>query len=123
LHERSFPNTYLSAGDLLTGAQDRTVVVATDGCRLLGYAAGKAQPIDYYIDFVAVPTESRGQGIGGALVTALVQRLAERHGARQSACAVVVGGNAPSRRMLAKLGFRPYLELVSYRMPATSLVA
>jgi hypothetical protein len=35
----------------------------------------------------------------------------------------VVGGNAPSRRMPAKLGFRPYLELVSYRMPATSLVA
>ena len=121
LHERCFPNTYLSAGSLLTG--DRTVVVATDGGRLLGYAAGKAQLDDYFVDFVAVPTETRGHGVGGALVTALVQRLAERHGARHSACAVVAGGNAPSRRMLAKLGFRPHLELVSYRRPATSLVA
>lgn len=121
LHERCFPNTYLSAGSMVAG--DRTVVVATDGSRLLGYAAGKAQPDEYYVDFVAVSTESRGHGIGGALVTALVQRLAERHGARHCACAVVVGGNAPSRRMLARLGFRPHLELVSYRTPATSLVA
>jgi ribosomal protein S18 acetylase RimI-like enzyme len=123
LHDGCFPNTYLSAAGLLSGAQDRTVVVATDGARLLGYAAGKAQPEDYFIDFVAVPTESRGQGVAGALVTALVQRLAEKHGERRCACAVVVGGNAPSRRMLHKLGFRPYLELVSYRMRATSLVA
>ncbi|HVV22833.1 MAG TPA: GNAT family N-acetyltransferase [Pseudonocardiaceae bacterium] len=123
LHDGSFPNTYLSAASLLTGAQDRTVMVATDGCRLLGYATGKAQPEDYFIDFVAVSTECRGRGIGGALVTALVQRLADRHGARHSACAVVAGGNAPSRRMLHKLGFHTHVELVSYRRPATSLVA
>jgi ribosomal protein S18 acetylase RimI-like enzyme len=123
LHEGSFPNTYLSAAGLLTGAQDRTVMVATDGARLLGYAAGKAQPEEYFVDFVAVPTECRGHGIAGALVTALVQRLADRHGARHSACAVVAGGNAPSRRMLHKLGFHTHLELVSYRRPATSAVA
>ncbi len=123
LHEQSFPSTYLSAAALLTGAQDRTVVVATDGGRLCGYAAGKAQAEEYYVDFVAVATESRDRGIGGALVTALVQRLAERHGARPRASAVVVGGNAPSRRMLARLGFRPHLDMVSYRTSATSLVA
>lgn len=113
LHE-----THASAGPLL--GSDHLVVV-TEG-PLLGYAAGRAQQ-DYLIDFVAVAPESRNRGVGTALVTTLVQRLADRHGARDSACAVVSGGNAPARRMLHTLGFQPHLELVSYRRPATCLVA
>ncbi|HKN99562.1 MAG TPA: GNAT family N-acetyltransferase [Pseudonocardiaceae bacterium] len=116
LHETSFPHA--PAGSLFAG----TVVIATDGPRLIGYAAGRAQE-DYLIDFVAVAPESRAGGVGAALVTTLVQRLADRHGARESACAVVAGGNAPARRMLHTLGFQPHLELVSYRRRATSLVA
>jgi ribosomal protein S18 acetylase RimI-like enzyme len=123
LHERSFPHTYLSAAQLLAGAQDHTTVVATDGGSLLGYAAGSAQPGEYFVDFVAVAPEARGRGIGPALVTTLVQRLADRHGEREQASAVVAGGNAASRRMLDTLGFRPSLELVSYRRRAASLVA
>jgi GNAT superfamily N-acetyltransferase len=123
LHERSFPNTYLSAAALLSGVRDKTVVTATVDGTLVGYAAGGVQPQDYFVDVVAVTPESRCHGIGGALVTTLVQRLADLHGAREAACAVVAGGNAPSRRMLHTLGFRPRLELVSYRLRATSLVA
>jgi ribosomal protein S18 acetylase RimI-like enzyme len=123
LHERSFPNTYLSAAAVLAGERDRTVVTATIDGTLAGYAVGGVQPQDYFIDFVAVPAEARCKGIGSALVTTLVQRLADRHGAREAACAVVAGGNAPSRHMLRTLGFRPRIELVSYRVRATSLVA
>jgi ribosomal protein S18 acetylase RimI-like enzyme len=121
LHDGCFPGTYLSAAGLLAG--DRTVVVAAGGTQLAGYAAGGVQPADYFVDFVAVAPEYRSRGIGRALVTTLVQRLADVHGARECACAVVAGGNAPSRRMLRELGFQPRLELVSYRMKATSLVA
>lgn len=116
LHGTYFPHA--PTGSPFAG----TVVIATDGPRLLGYAAGRAHD-DYLIDFVAVAPESRDGGVGAALVTTLVQRLADRHGARESACAVVAGGNAPARRMLRTLGFRPHLELVSYRRRATSLVA
>ncbi len=123
LHDRSFPNTYLSAAALLSGERDRTVVTATVDGTLVGYAVGGIQPADYFVDFVAVTSESRCRGIGSALVTTLVQRLADLHGAREAACAVVAGGNAPSRRLLHTLGFRPRLELVSYRLRATSLVA
>lgn len=123
LHERCFPNTYLSAAQLMAGTGDHTVVVATDGPRLLGYAVGSVQPGEYFVDYVAVAEESRGRGIAGALVTTLVQRLADRHGERHQASAVVAGGNAASRRMLHTLGFRPCLELVSYRRRAASLVA
>jgi ribosomal protein S18 acetylase RimI-like enzyme len=123
MHEGSFPNTYLSAAALLAGDRERTVVVATDAKRLVGYAVGGTQPEGYFLDFVAVATDSRGHGIGGALITTLVQRLADLHGARRSAFVCVAGGNAPSRRMLHKAGFRPRLELVSYRSPARSQVA
>jgi len=123
LHEACFPNTYISAAQLLAGGPDRTVIAAFDGCCLVGYAVGRVQQAEYFIDFVAVATESRGRGIAGALVTALIQRLADRHGARSKACATVVGGNAASRRMLHNLGFLPLLELVSYRLRAQRLVA
>jgi GNAT superfamily N-acetyltransferase len=123
MHDRYFPDAYLSSAGLLSGVSGRTVVVATEGDRLLGYAAGGVQPQDYFVDFVAVATGSRNHGLGAALVTTLVQRLAELHGARESAYAVIAGGNAPSRRMLHTLGFRPDLELVSYRLRATRLVA
>jgi ribosomal protein S18 acetylase RimI-like enzyme len=123
LHEQSFPNTYLSAAAILAGTGDRVLVTATHNGKLVGYAVGGIQPLDYFVDFVAVAPESRSHGIGAALVTTLVQRLADKHGARTTACAVVAGGNAPSRRMLHTLGFRPHLELVSYRLRATSLVA
>lgn len=121
LHDSSFPDSYLSAAGLLDG--DRSVLVATDGGRLVGYAAGGVQPGDYYVDFVAVDPRHQSRGVGRALVTTLVQRLADLHGVRECACAVVAGGNAPSRRMLRELGFTPRLELVGYRKQATSLVA
>jgi ribosomal protein S18 acetylase RimI-like enzyme len=123
LHEQSFPHTYLSAAQLLSGAQDHTVVSASSGGQLLGYAVGSVAPVEYFVDFVAVAPEARGMGIAGALVTTLVQRLADRHGERQHASAVVAGGNAVSRRVLRTLGFEPSLELLSYRRTAESLVA
>lgn len=123
LHDELFPNTYLSAATLLAGDPEHTVIAATDDGRLIGYAVGSAQPHDYFIDFVGVATEFRGRGIGTALVTTLVQRLADQHGARSAACAVVAGGNEPSRRMFRGLGFVPHKELVSYRLRATSQAA
>jgi ribosomal protein S18 acetylase RimI-like enzyme len=123
LHDESFPNTYLSAAQLLAGESDRTIVAAYDAGRLVGYAAGRAHPTEYYLDFVAVAPQSRGRGIAGALVTTVVQRLAEVHGRKERVCTTVAGGNAASRRMLHNLGFQPMSELVGYRLRARRLVA
>ena len=54
LHERCFPKTHLSGRELVDGSRDHTVVVAMDGDRVLGYASGKAEPGEFYLDFVAV---------------------------------------------------------------------
>ncbi|MEU5695496.1 GNAT family N-acetyltransferase [Actinosynnema sp. NPDC020468] len=115
LHERCFPNSYLSGRRLVDGDDRHTVVVAMDGERVLGYAAGKAEPGEYYLDFVAVEPDARGQGVGAALATELVWKLAERFGARSQAAATVLGGNSSSQRMFDRLGFRLHLELIAYR--------
>ncbi|MBM7813365.1 GNAT family N-acetyltransferase [Saccharothrix algeriensis] len=115
LHERCFPKTYLSGRKLVDGDGKHTVVVAMDGDRVLGYAAGKAEPGEYYVDFVAVEPDVRGGGVGAALVTELVWKLAERCGARPQAAASILAGNASSQRMFDRLGFRRHLELVAYR--------
>ncbi|WP_285751889.1 GNAT family N-acetyltransferase [Lentzea sp. NBRC 105346] len=115
LHERCFPHSYMSGRQLVDGTKNRTVVVAMDGQRVLGYAGGKAQPEEYYVDFVAVEPDARGQGIGAQLVTELLWKLACDQGARPQAAASILAGNESSRRMFGRLGFRLHLELVAYR--------
>jgi ribosomal protein S18 acetylase RimI-like enzyme len=112
LHDRCFPNTYLSG--LRLAENDRTVVVAqADGVQ--GYAVGRAQQDEYFVDFVGVEPAARGTGLGPALVTELVWALAARHGARPRVAASVARGNEPSERMFGKLDFHAHLDLISYR--------
>jgi ribosomal protein S18 acetylase RimI-like enzyme len=119
LHERCFPRTYLSGKQLVESKPStRTVVVAMDGERVIGYAAGKAQPEEYYVDFVAVEPDVRGQGVGAALITELLWKLAADHGARPQAAASIYTGNESSQNMFARLGFRLHIELVAYRHTA-----
>jgi GNAT superfamily N-acetyltransferase len=115
LHERCFPRTYLSGAKLVDGSGERTVVVAMDGDNVLGYAAGKPQAEEYFVDFVAVEPDLRGQGVAGALVTELVWKLAAAHGARKQAAAAILVGNEASEKMFARMGFRLLVELVTYR--------
>jgi hypothetical protein len=123
MHDRYYPSGCVSGAELAAGTTDRSVVVATEGDRLLGYAVGRAHAGDYLVDFAAVRPPVRDAGLAGTLVTVLVQGLAERHGPRRRAVAMVAGEPTDFRDTLGRLGFEPAVELVGYRRRAASLVA
>jgi ribosomal protein S18 acetylase RimI-like enzyme len=106
LHERCFPDA-----PMLTG----TVVVLLGERGLLGYAAGHTQADEYQIDAVGVDEDARSCGVGRTLVRRLLGELAVRGGVRDRAAVLVRDGDDASTRMVAKLGFTPHAEFVSYR--------
>ncbi|MGF1515854.1 MAG: GNAT family N-acetyltransferase [Elainellaceae cyanobacterium] len=58
------------------------------------------------IETVAVLPEARGQGLGKALLRAL---LAERRSRRHSQVGItVINGNSRARHLYESIGFRPY---------------
>ena len=72
--------------------------------KLAGYAGMRTVLDEGYISNVAVAPECRRQGIGEALVRALIQEGEER---KLSFLTLEVRvGNAPARRLYARLGFR-----------------
>lgn len=123
LHERCFPNRTVSGRGLVDPEGDRTVVVLDHG-GIIGYAAGYPQVEEFYVDYVGVDPAHRSTGAGGALVRGLLRELAEQHGARGQAAAVIGLGNDASERMFTNLGFELHLELVGYRRkPLAAVVA
>lgn len=123
LHDQHYPSARISGAQLGGGVPDRTLILATEGDRLLGYAAGRAHSGDYLVDFAVVCRTVRDARLGATLVTTLVQSLAERHGPRRRAIVTVTGHRTDSLDMFTRLGFAPVVELVGYRRRAASQVA
>lgn len=55
-------------------------LAATEGGRVVGYGGMRSAAGEYYIDNIAVSPEHRRQGIGRALVAALIERARQEHG-------------------------------------------
>ena len=68
VHDQEFPATYAGLERLLPDEPDGKfhVLVAEEGSRFLGYAAGRVQPDgDGYLDYLAVPDAARGRAPAG----------------------------------------------------------
>lgn len=91
-------------------------LVAMDGERLMGYVGSQTVPPEADMMNVAVDPDYRRQGVAEALVTALVERLAER-----GCCSLsleVRQSNRPAIALYDKLGFVPAgLRKNYYRNP------
>jgi len=91
-----------------TGYEAR-VAVADDGERVLGYACFGATPMTeatYDLYWLVVAQDARGQGIGGALSTALEVELRERGARIIRVETSSLEGQGGARRFYEKTGFR-----------------
>ena len=78
-------------------------LVAMDGERLVGYGGSQTVLGEADMMNVAVDPEYRRQGVAGALVTALAQRLAQQ--GNVSLMLEVRASNVPAMALYQKLGF------------------
>lgn len=112
LHDRCFPHAHRVGANLL--GDQGIVLVARRGAHVVGYARIESQPSgDGYLDFVAVDSDSRGQGIAGHLVRAACLRTAAAGG--QSLDLTVNEDNTAARSLYRRLGFIEQRILVPYR--------
>ncbi len=119
LHDHEFPATYAPVERLLPDEPDGKyhVLVAGDGARLLGYAAGRVQPDgDGYLDYLAVNDAARGHGVGRDLLVAIGRYLVERS-PHHNVNLTVQDHRAPARRLYESLGFTRKLSMVGYSRP------
>lgn len=110
------PDEMASRFKAVTGAGFPYLVAEIDG-RVAGYCyASTYRPRPGYRftleDSVYVANESRGQGVGGALLKALIERC--EHGQwRQMLAVIGDSANAGSIALHSRLGFRPAGTLIS----------
>ncbi len=117
LHDQEFPATYAPVETLLPDPPDGkyVVVVATDGGRLLGYAAGRVQADgEGYLDFIAVSDDARGRGTGRDLMAAVCRPVIDASTTGKLHL-TVQDHRVPARRLYESLGFVPSLAIVGYR--------
>jgi ribosomal protein S18 acetylase RimI-like enzyme len=122
VHDQEFPATYATMERLLPDEPDGKfhVLIAEDGPRFLGYAAGRVQPDgDGYLDYLAVPDAARGHGAGRDLLVAIGRYLvdvAPHHDVNLT----VQDHRTPARRLYESLGFELHLSIVGYSRPPKS---
>jgi ribosomal protein S18 acetylase RimI-like enzyme len=119
LHDAEFPATYAPVERLLPDEPDGKfhVLIAEDGPRFLGYAAGRVQPDgDGYLDYLAVSDAARGHGAGRDLLVSIGRWLVET-APHHDVHLTVQDHRAPARRLYESLGFTLQLSMVGYSRP------
>jgi ribosomal protein S18 acetylase RimI-like enzyme len=121
VHDQEFPATYAPMERLLPDEPDGKfhVLVAEDGPRFLGYAAGRVQPDgDGYLDYLAVADVARGRGVGRDLLVAIGRYLVDA-APHHDVNLTVQDHRTPARRLYESLGFELQLSMVGYSKPST----
>ncbi|MFZ1412653.1 MAG: GNAT family N-acetyltransferase [Micropruina sp.] len=117
LHDAEFPRSYYTAERVVADglAGEFVVVVAEQEGEFLGYASGRVQADgEGYLDFVAVPIEARGRGVGLGLVVGASRRIMALS-PKGTVNLTVREDRLAARGLYARLGFRPDGSIVGYR--------
>ena len=95
------------------------MLLAEEGSRFLGYAAGRVQPDGAgYLDYLAVPDAARGHGAGRDLLVAIGRYLVDA-APHHDVNLTVQDHRAPARRLYESLGFELQLSIVGYERPTS----
>lgn len=117
LHDRLFPNTYFTAGQLIERRDDdRRLLLALDGDDLAGYAYFQRRPDagHSYLHFIGVDEARQGQGIGRRLLAAVVAESFAPPEVRRLDL-TVNAGNAAATGLYRSFGFETERILRGYR--------
>jgi ribosomal protein S18 acetylase RimI-like enzyme len=110
LHEQLFPNTYLTAQQIIRdvsagGATPSKVFVYLEAGQVLGYVYGSENLGEGVVDFLGVDPAARRRGIGRLLLTAILYWLRVDQGLDEVTL-TVHDEQAQARRLYEQAGFR-----------------
>lgn len=115
IHDPAFPDSHVPGHRIDEGPRGRFVLVATEGERIVGYAAAERQEDGSgYLDLVGVAPSERGRGIGALLVAEVVDAARARGCERIHL--TVRETNAVARGLYERLGFTEERLIRPYRL-------
>lgn len=105
LHDALFPNNYETAETMLNSMSGTKVVfTAGEGTQVDGYILAEVQPVNEgFIHLLGVDSNSRGRGLGQALLHHALNWLFNKHHVDQ--VSLVVRDNNDARRLYERAGF------------------
>lgn len=114
LHDALFPGTHYTGRQIVDSAVEAIVLVALLDDRVAGYLRAEIQgDRDGFVDFVGVDPDTRGRGIGRALVVDAIAALDA--GGAHDVSLTVREDNVAARALYASLGFDGSRILVPLR--------
>jgi ribosomal protein S18 acetylase RimI-like enzyme len=118
LHNNLFPNTYYTARQIVEKQNDKTrLFIAANADILQGYVFCKAEPEtgQGYLDFIGVPPQFQGQGIGKRLMSAALGWMFSMPGIKKVA-ETVNTNNITALRLYNQFGFISHRTMRGYRL-------
>lgn len=105
LHNELFPNTYLTARQIVEKRDNNhRLFLAIDDERLLGYHFCKVEPESGYVDFIGTDASARGRGIGADLLASGIDWMFAAPTTKQIGL-TVNADNTTARTLYEKFGF------------------
>jgi hypothetical protein len=119
LHDALFPNTYLTAGQVIEKLDDRRhLYIAVENERLLGYHFCKIEAESGYVDFIGVDSSARERNLGTALLASGLEWMFAAP-TTQKVSLTVNADNAAANSLYKKFGFSAQRIMRGYRKTTT----
>ncbi|MDY0278329.1 MAG: GNAT family N-acetyltransferase [Acholeplasma sp.] len=115
MHERIFPNVYLTSDNLLENDKDKYVYVLHDEEKPISYGLIKLMKGQAFLEIFAIDEPYRGRGLAKPFITSIIHE-AFKHQDIKKIFLVVDDNNEIAYQLYQKIGFRIQNQNVSYHI-------